>query len=799
MKKKSLLKVLTLTSMLALSVGAVTSCGAQGEQGPKGDTGPVGPQGPKGDKGDTGPVGPQGPQGEKGDAYYPVVILVEGVTVDKVDGKLGDKYTLTFKDPTAKEGSTINSLTINYKEVEITDEMIKSGTYTGTFEKTDNSDGSVIVSAASFGTVDEYFAGLLNRYYDEKFANVDGDIVAREGKIDNTDDDTSYKDETLRTTLKAALADVEKALKDLKKTQEKLDAGKTALVKAKKALDEAYAKLVEAAKKDAKAGLEKLYAAKTTPDTLVGREYMTDADRKALLEKATAAVDAATTLNAIGKIVGKGTKVENNAAQKGSYNLLEEARKTVFTAIDEALTTVINKDAAFNPSEKDVYASLVETLKTLGFTEDELPLSVASKCIAQVSAAEKIDAKALTKEVTDKITGAYSAILAKLQEQIIADYDKDFEAYSKDEQWIDAAHAYVVNLINNWVTEARPHSEFADVTVSNMLSYKAIGDKKGGLQYIEEELATWNVPFTAWRLEVVVKEVKEELKAYAKTFTDRDTVYAGYLTSTKDNILKGSTEDNWENNVTVTAEKWNPSEETVQEVKGELVDAKLKVKKAYNMAFEAYLENYNKLHDVDDVEVPNVATLDGVKKLITSGDADSLDLLEKAYKEEVKDDVKGIVAKDFAAVDAWVAKVNAQAKLLNKLVEGVNASEDYTEIKNDTTLLPYVDKLIKEFKEKIVKGEVTTEVEVDGFVANLANAYQQAIEAYLEDAKDALEKYYFSLLAQVKDITKVKKLTEAYEAQLALLNATDDDKIDTTQEIKDWYDAARLALENAVA
>ena len=794
MKKKSLLKVLTLTSMLALSVGAVTSCGAQGEQGPKGDTGPVGPQGPKGDKGDTGPVGPQGPQGEKGDAYYPVVILAEGVTVDKVDGKLGDKYTLTFKDPTAKEGSTINSLTINYKEVEITDEMIKSGTYTGTFEKTDNSDGSVIVSAASFGTVDEYFAGLLNRYYDEKFANVDGDILARDVKNDNTDDDTSYKDKTLKNTLDVALADVEKALKDLKKTQEKLDAGKTALVKAKKALDEAYAKLVEAAKKDAKAGLEKLYAAKTTPDTLVGREYMTDADRKALLEKATAAVDAATTLNAIGKIVGKGTKVENNAAQKGSYNLLEEARKTVFTAIDEALTTVINKDAAFNPSEKDVYASLVETLKTLGFTEDELPLSVASKCIAQVSAAEKIDAKALTKEVTDKITGAYNAILAKLQEQIIADYDKDFEAYSKDEQWIDAAHAYVVNLINNWVTEARPHSEFADVTVSNMLSYKAIGDKKGGLQYIEEELATWNVPFTAWRLEVVVKEVKEELKAYAKTFTDRDTVYAGYLTSTKNNVLKG-TKDNWENNVTVTAEKWNPSKNTVQEVKGELVDAKSKVLKAYKSAFEVYLEKYNELHDV---EGDNVATLDGVKNLIKSGDADSLDLLEKAYKEEVKDDVKGIVAKDFAAVDAWVAKVNAQAKLLNKLVTGVDASEDYTAIEKDTILLPYVDKLIKEFKEKIVKGEVTTEVEVDGFVANLANAYQQAIEAYLEDAKDALEKYYFSLLAQVEDITKVKKLTEAYEAQLALLNATDDDKIDTTQEIKAWYEAARTALGNAV-
>ena len=70
MKKKNLLKVLALTGMLALSVGAVTSCGTQGAtgpQGPKGEKGEKGDTGAQGEKGEKGDTGAQGPKGEKGE------------------------------------------------------------------------------------------------------------------------------------------------------------------------------------------------------------------------------------------------------------------------------------------------------------------------------------------------------------------------------------------------------------------------------------------------------------------------------------------------------------------------------------------------------------------------------------------------------------------------------------------------------------------------------------------------------------------------------------------------------------
>ncbi len=675
--------------------------------------------------------------------------------------------------------------------------MIMSSTYTGTFEKTENSNGSVIVSSAKFGTVDTYFVGLLNQYYDETFAKVDTDIAARENDV--TDDDTSYKDVTLLESLKKEVSNVSTAITNAEGTQARLAAGKTALANAKEALDKAYAKLVANAKEDAKAGLEKLYAAKANPDTLTGREYMSDADRKAFLEKATAAVEACTTLNAIGKLVGKGTNVENNAAQKGSYNKLEEDRKAVFAKIDEALVAVNGKDSAFDTKAKDTYDTLVETLTKLGFTEEELPLGVANKYRAKVSAAETIDVKALGDEAYKAITDAYDAVLDKLQAQIIKDYDEEFNAYpDTDKNWFTAAHAEVKNLINNWVKMDRETDElgktFAKVTVSNMLSYVSVKegteetpvDKLGGLQYIEQELAKWNVPFTTWRLSVITDEVKAELKAYAKTFTDADAVYASFLTSDKENLLKG-TDTDYKYNVTVTAEKWEPTAKTIDGIRGELAAARKEVKKAHADAFEAYLTDWNTLHGV--TQGANVATLEGVESLTT--DEESKTLLVAAYKNEVKD--TKIVAEDFAAVDAWVEKVNAQAKLLNKLVEDVAASADYKAAVDDG-MKDDIDETVKAFKKKIVNGEVTTEEEVNNFVKNLGNAHKDAVAAYLVDAKDALEQVYFATLATVSTVDKVKAVGEAYNAQLALATG---EKVASKKAIDDWFKAAREAIQAA--
>ena len=74
-RRTTILSLLVVFSLLALSLGCA---GSQGEPGPSGPTGPTGavgqigpqgetgPQGPKGDPGETGPQGAIGPRGETG-------------------------------------------------------------------------------------------------------------------------------------------------------------------------------------------------------------------------------------------------------------------------------------------------------------------------------------------------------------------------------------------------------------------------------------------------------------------------------------------------------------------------------------------------------------------------------------------------------------------------------------------------------------------------------------------------------------------------------------------------------------
>ena len=120
----------------------------------------------------------------KGDTYYPVVILADGVTTDKISGMEGEKYTLTFTIPTGKE--IVSGLKINYEDVDI--ENIVYGetiTYTGVFGSTDN--GAVIVQAG-YGSFEDYGDSLLNKHLAEIFAK-DNQI-----KVDEITDLIKYPD-----------------------------------------------------------------------------------------------------------------------------------------------------------------------------------------------------------------------------------------------------------------------------------------------------------------------------------------------------------------------------------------------------------------------------------------------------------------------------------------------------------------------------------------------------------------------------------------------------------------------------
>ena len=262
MKKKNLLKCLALTSMLALSVGAVTSCGAQGEKGETGAAGKdgtdgkdgaAGAKGEKGDKGDTGATGKsayevwldaghtgteedflawlkgetgaagksayqiwldagntgsetdflnwlKGKDGSSGDACYPVVIL------GAEDGEISTSVvsgkigdTYTLTFTPEHKEEVVISLSINYEEVELTEDVL-TGSYTGTF------DGAVVVKA-EFGTIEEFGERLIVSYYNE-LAEQDSQLfgMTNSGIVYNRDDaeykcqNGSYVDRTVADT-----------------------------------------------------------------------------------------------------------------------------------------------------------------------------------------------------------------------------------------------------------------------------------------------------------------------------------------------------------------------------------------------------------------------------------------------------------------------------------------------------------------------------------------------------------------------------------------------------------------------
>ena len=820
MKKKNLLKCLALTGMLALSVGAVTSCGTQGEAGPEGKPGAQGPQGPKGEKGD---------KGDKGDAYYPVVLLSDGIKTDVVSGKAGDKYTLTFEGPKAND-EVVKKLTINYKDVEITDSII-DGKYVGTFEETTN--GAVIVSA-QFGTVSDYVQGLLTAYYND-LAEADKDLVKgyKEDKDNNVlkpifdATATSFKDETLFAKYQLGLGTIHTAATTSNKTvKERVELARTELKKQKDVLDAAYQTLINTAKENAKAGLDKLFEAKsnTGADPLAvdgsGRGNMSNEDRKAFLDDYKAQIDACKTLHEVGTLVKKDTLV--STFDGGSVNKLEGARKQVFAMIQKGLGDVHGKDATFDATgSSENYKKLVKDLKEFGIKEEELPFKVAQSFIKQASKAKELPAVsatdatiALAKEAKDAIVNAYNQIMSKIQNQIIAAYDAEINAYSTDAQWISSAHAEVKNLLENWVKlnrEANPGDNLAPVTVSNLVSYKADANTKmGGLQYVEEELKGWNLPFTAWRVKKATNEVKEKVVAYAKEITDKDTVYNGYLTATTANDLQGN-----DCNVTKKAANWVPTGATIIEIKEAEKTVKDDIDSIYKKAFEKYLTDYNALHNLTGNNYASTSDLatefaGKTKHLDSDTEKADGDLVLSEYYKRVRAEDGTRKAATFADVDTWVNDAKAYKVLFVAFNAKITHSMNEGELKNaKEDGVSFQDDLVEE-KENIVKGKTTTEAQLDSFMNTIKTKYAEKVAALLADAKEALYQVQLAEIAKLKlddaTLEKVQAIKKVYEEALTKTtrkaSANEDSwengyKCDTQTSVKNWYTEAVKKIQAA--
>ena len=592
MKKKNLLKCLAITSMLALSVGAVTSCSTQGSQGPKGDqgdkgetgdkgsqgekgetgaqgekgeTGATGEQGPKGDTGDQGPkgdTGDQGPKGDTGDAgkdgdtYYPVVIAIADTTggkivSDKTNGKAGDSYTLTFTPTT--EGNIVTHLYINYEEVSLDEHPeILEGTYNGVFSE------SVIVSA-TFGTINSYGYSILEEYYN---GLVDGDaqLVVRDSSATAlaADKQGSYYNSTVSKEVTTQRGKVDTAVKNFKKettAAQKIADIKKVVADGKTSIKSKYDAAITAAKKAAKEVAEKLYEG--------GNTNFKDEDKAAMKAECLAAIEASTTLQEITDVIDN----KESLAVKGKYVVTEELRNEAFKEVSDALNGINPTDQGiFNGENEAGLGELEEALKPYGISIDELPSEIVADYNEEISAAKSFEVyeedadedsdetytegeTVLGYEGAKKVKAAYVGLKTKLKNAILDSY-KDEINNSKVLLTNDSRTALIGTVdtaIGDWISKNDANLLTTPLIKYTTSDYVAIGNS-GLIGYIEQKLTenktyytdsfknerlskALNDVYTAWSNEIKAIEAKDSNYVNLVKVTTKDgknTFYGSY-------------------------------------------------------------------------------------------------------------------------------------------------------------------------------------------------------------------------------------------------------------------------------
>jgi len=507
---------------------AATSCGTQGEAGKDGAQGATGAQGAQGEKGD---------KGDKGDTSYEVIVLgATGGTISLKDGESytgikGDSRTLVFTPTTA--GQIVTTLTINYEEVALTDEIL-NGSYKLTF-----ADQSFIVSA-EFDSVENYGVSLLNDYYDA-LVKADNQLKLRSGTELASEKRGSYYDSTLlNTTLKAGTDSVKAIVKAFTKDEaigDKVSAIKTGVSSAEKKIDEAYAKLIKDAKAAAKVEASGLYNAGVA---LSSTDYFITADRAAMLKKVNDEIDAAKTLADVSALVDS----KSSLTTKGSYNLLETNRSSAKTAISGALSGITGEP--FGADDAEDLADLKEQLAVYDVSIDKLPSEVAAEWLAKLSAAQSLDVYAadpadgssetyskgdvvMGYEGAKAVTESYSSVKTALQAAILETYKKEINS-AKSLATTEAKNTLigiVDGAIGEWVKDTT-----GTKTLSDYVSADG-GTIAGGLiAYIETKLsAAITANYVAFGQERLQNALDETYKGFAAEVKEvkEDSVYNSLL------------------------------------------------------------------------------------------------------------------------------------------------------------------------------------------------------------------------------------------------------------------------------
>jgi len=826
---------------------AATSCGTQGEAGKDGAQGAQGVQGAQGEKGD---------KGDKGDPVYTVVLLSKGVATDKISGISGEKYTLTFTAPA--DGQIVTSLSINYEDVPLTEEILK-GSYTGTFSA-EMKNGAVVVSA-SFGTVESYGQGLVQDYYNS-LASADSqmDILVSgvatersgaEADVENPEYVSefvkgSYYDKSVAKVAKEYYSTkVGKAIKDTNTTLENVKAVQDVFTEAKTKIDEKYAAVVKEAKVNAKSNIAKLYAS--------APKAMAAADVTAMKGEAETKLEAATTLQGIGEVIDK-TVSFNSPILVGNYNEIERLRSNAFSSIKDTIDGIYAADPSFDEGSttesKAAYAAFKAQLAGYGITE--LPTDIYTSYKTKISEAKSFEyyvdeddvtsysVSKLEDEAVNAISDAYDGILDAVKKAVLESYYKEIAASTAltDDSAKQNCRGMVETTVSKWFLDHK-----SDKSVAKFLSYK--DTDQGGLYAIETMLDLNYDAFQDERLATVKKSVIANLKSTVSTILEGDDLYASIV------------------NIKIKGEKGVKTDATGDDVYADhaaaaaalKIDVALfdSVRGAAGKTDIGYvLSEAIKTDGAVDTAATKVITLKayeqteiGVLQALANTQLDAF-LGAVTTKIEgllagisVTNVAQGVIAwNEFAADDTGTATVGAELKKSftslfktsdGKIIEGttMSAINDSIASNNVSSWEGLAETLIYLYRD-MVKVYLTGGTSVDtgvkpydsgdvgmypvyaaalkGIVAGTITTYDDvvsalsgvsystSVEEFLKNAKDKLNQYVNNKIATGTTPTNNSYTRAAYEAWVAAIGETGFE-CDTTTSISAWLSAAETDID----
>ena len=770
MKKKNLLTL----GALCLSLGlVVSSCNNTPE---------------KGDPGEPGVDGQPGKDGVDGKTYKDVIVIhdnnlvggdVEQDVFFVTEGE-HDSVTFTFTAENADE--FIVSLEINNQVV--TDLVPGSTSYT--LADADVYQGSIQVTGAVFGDALSVSTKLLEEHWKSMVAN-DSQIVTTDDtgvETPTADKQSAYADKTLEGVYEKGLEDIGTALSELEEDatiQEKLTAGETAANEAIKALNEAYAEVLADKKVLAEGHLEALDAALT-------QETFLDEDRKAILDQGKAAIDAATTLEGLSKIVN-GSALTTDAQYNKLYNLKNQALNQIAAYLD----TPAIKGYVEEFADEGTKAALEEW----GVSLDQDPAAIAKTYTDQISEATSIEVNedgeiVLVNECKTAIDaatkGVKETLLANIKAAYLAEVDSS-KVLADQPNAATTIKGVIETVCSNYIV--------LDKDTKNLSDY--VGTTKEGQLIYDLEVAlanvitqSGNVAFSNERLENAKQDAIEafeakvnEIKAdtgYVSAVSYKEaegvitpTVKEYTLDSTANPAVKidnplfdvtGDTEKTYslpevnslqisEASSTSTGSGAVLSGYSVEDWLGELKEATiagtypvLEVKKwetAHTGDFEKIYDAAKALY-VSALRAESLPTANGT--YVTTEQVGNK--FDEAVKDKTFDEILDIAQSTTSSSDSLVTldkAIASDVKARDVKDNGYKVFFDGGETVQPTSNSSY-RAAVNDMITKLLTGEAG-ESDVTSFVtkANLDSLYASDVNDYLTDAKDVLAQIYQNTIA----------------------------------------------------